>query len=215
MASHGGQLRRFLAARVRNVADVPDIVQEVYLRMLRIPNVESIRSPEAYLFTVAQHVVQQHTLRASGTPPTVELSRIFEDLHGMPNAAGARESEGLIEQGSSAPAIFLAAGEQLTVTPEAAKRVVHPNIASATAWRDRQLLFEAASLFEVAEEFNRYNQRQLIVDNDALCGFHISGTFSSTDPSALIRFLRDRPGLRVIETPSEIRVEKKFIARGN
>ena len=65
VASHGTQLRRFVLARARNVADVPDIVQEVYLRMLRISNAESIRSPEAYLFTVAQHVVQQHTMRQS------------------------------------------------------------------------------------------------------------------------------------------------------
>jgi RNA polymerase sigma factor (sigma-70 family) len=77
-ASHGDQLRRFLVARVRNVADVPDIVQEVYLRMLRVPNVESIRSPEAYLFTVAQHVVQQHTLRQTATPPSVELTQMLD-----------------------------------------------------------------------------------------------------------------------------------------
>jgi RNA polymerase sigma-70 factor (ECF subfamily) len=76
--SHGDQLRRFLVARVRNVADVPDMVQEVYLRMLRVPNVESIRSPEAYLFTVAQHVVQQHTLRQGATPPSVELTQILD-----------------------------------------------------------------------------------------------------------------------------------------
>jgi len=76
--SHGDQLRRFLVARVRNVADVPDIVQEVYLRMLRIPNIESVRSPEAYLFTVAQHVVQQHTLRQSATPPSIELTEMLE-----------------------------------------------------------------------------------------------------------------------------------------
>ena len=53
VASHGDQLRRFLLSRVRNIADVPDITQEVYLRMLRVSDVESIRSPEAYLFTVA------------------------------------------------------------------------------------------------------------------------------------------------------------------
>jgi len=29
-ASHGDQLRAFLVVRVRNVADLPDIVQEVY-----------------------------------------------------------------------------------------------------------------------------------------------------------------------------------------
>jgi len=82
-ATHGDQLRRFLLARVRNADDVPDIVQEAYLRMLRIPNIESIRSPEAYLFTVAQHVVQQHTLRQNATPPSVELSRLLD----MPSAS--------------------------------------------------------------------------------------------------------------------------------
>ena len=77
IASHGAQLQRFLLARVRNYADVPDIVQEVYLRMLRIPHTDSIRSPEAYLFTVAQHVVHQHTLRQSAIPPSVELAEML------------------------------------------------------------------------------------------------------------------------------------------
>ena len=72
VASHGDQLRRFLLARVRNIADVPDMTQEVYLRMLRVPNVESVRSPEAYLFTVAQHVVQQHTLKSATLPAKLE-----------------------------------------------------------------------------------------------------------------------------------------------
>jgi len=39
-ASHGAQLQRFLITRARNFADVPDMVQEVYLRMLRVPNEE-------------------------------------------------------------------------------------------------------------------------------------------------------------------------------
>ena len=77
VASHGAQLRRFLFARVANMADVPDIAQEVYLRMLRVSNIESIRSPEAYLFTVAQHVVQQHTLKSLARPPSIELTHIL------------------------------------------------------------------------------------------------------------------------------------------
>jgi RNA polymerase sigma factor (sigma-70 family) len=75
VASHGDQLRRFLLARVRNIADVPDITQEVYLRMLRVPNVDSIRSPEAYLFTVAQHVLQQHTLKVA-VLPSADLAKV-------------------------------------------------------------------------------------------------------------------------------------------
>lgn len=86
ITSHGSQLKRFLLARVRNVADVPDIAQEVYLRMLRIPSAESIRSPEAYLFTVAQHVLQQHQLRQSAVPPVAELTEALSALavaHGV------------------------------------------------------------------------------------------------------------------------------------
>jgi len=45
--THGEELRRFLNPRVRNVADVPDVIQEVFLRMLRIPEREAIRSPES------------------------------------------------------------------------------------------------------------------------------------------------------------------------
>jgi RNA polymerase sigma factor (sigma-70 family) len=85
VASHGVKLRRFLLLRLRNAADVPDILQEVYLRMLRIPNVESIRSPEAYLFTVAQHVVQQHGLRQSAMPPSVELSEMLNSARAVPD----------------------------------------------------------------------------------------------------------------------------------
>lgn len=78
VSTHGRQLRQFLVARVHNAADVADIVQEVYLRMLRIPNIESIRSPEGYLFTVARHVVQQHTLRRSATPLCIELTQLLD-----------------------------------------------------------------------------------------------------------------------------------------
>lgn len=79
--THGEQLRRFLMTRVRNVADVPDIFQEVFLRMLRVPNHEAIRSPEAYLFTVAHHVVQQHALRQASVPASVEITRMLTQIH--------------------------------------------------------------------------------------------------------------------------------------
>jgi transmembrane sensor len=105
-------------------------------------------------------------------------------------------------------AIVLTAGEQITVSETAASRTPRPNLAGATSWTQRQLVFDSASLAEVAEEFNRYNARELVIDPSALGALHISGVFSSTDPASLGRFLRDRPGLRVTETSTEIRVEK-------
>jgi len=79
LETHGQQLRRYLLSRVRNSADVPDIVQEVFLRMMRVRNVETVRSPEAYLFTVARHVVQQHTLKQSTIPPSTDLADLLSD----------------------------------------------------------------------------------------------------------------------------------------
>ena len=104
--------------------------------------------------------------------------------------------------------IFLTAGEQITVTPKRARKTLHPDLAGATSWTQRQLVFDSASLADVAEEFNRYNERKLVIDPSALESLHVSGVFSSTDPASLIRFLRDRPSLRVTETPTQIRVEE-------
>lgn len=90
--THGEQLRRFLTTRVRNIADVPDIVQEVFLRMLRVPSHEAIRSPEAYLFTVAQHVAQQHALREATARPSLQLSRMLVELQATSQADPALQA---------------------------------------------------------------------------------------------------------------------------
>jgi transmembrane sensor len=108
-----------------------------------------------------------------------------------------------------ASTVYLTAGEQLTVTANAEQKTKLPNVASATAWTQRELVFESASLFDVAEEFNRYNERQLVIEDPKLYDFHISGVFSSTDPASLIQFLHQRPGVKVIETASEILIAKK------
>ena len=87
--SYGQRLRRFVAARLRNAAaDAPDLTQEVYLRLLRISDHESIRNPQAYLFTVASHVLHEHALRQSKTFESVDLleveSRLETDSHEDP-----------------------------------------------------------------------------------------------------------------------------------
>jgi RNA polymerase sigma-70 factor (ECF subfamily) len=80
---HSERLRRFLRTRVRNAADIPDIIQEVFLRLLRVPNHETIRAPEAYIFTVAHHVAQQHTLRSTVSAGSVELGEVLSELQAV------------------------------------------------------------------------------------------------------------------------------------
>ena len=78
-ADQGQRLRQFLRRRVRNAADIPDLVQEVFLRLLRVPHQESIRSPEAYLMTIARHVAQQHRLEAA-PQNSMDLEEVLADL---------------------------------------------------------------------------------------------------------------------------------------
>jgi RNA polymerase sigma-70 factor (ECF subfamily) len=65
---YGRRLRRFLSVRLRKVQDVPELAQEVFLRLIRVDKHEAIRNPEAYLFTVASHVIHQHALRRTQSP---------------------------------------------------------------------------------------------------------------------------------------------------
>src|ERR1700728_1774412 len=79
-ARYGPRLRRFLAVRLRNANDVPDLAQEVFLRLLRVEGYEGIRSPEAYLFTIASHVIHQHAVRRSSEPVSVDVADVFSEL---------------------------------------------------------------------------------------------------------------------------------------
>lgn len=105
--------------------------------------------------------------------------------------------------------ILLAAGEQLVVTPAIVTFPKRASIAAATAWTRRSLVFDSSSLTEVAQEFNRYNTRRLVIEDPQLADFHVSGVFSSVEPTLFLRFLRAQPELVVEETDTEIRITKK------
>ena len=49
-------LFKFLRRRVRTPADVEDVAQETYLRLLRARDLSGVRNPHAYLLRVARHV---------------------------------------------------------------------------------------------------------------------------------------------------------------
>ena len=92
--THGRALRRFLAARMRHAAaDVPDLVQEVFLRLLRIADHDSIRNPQAYLYTIASHVLHQYTLRQTVTAGCVEPADMASEFEAALESDPAEEVE--------------------------------------------------------------------------------------------------------------------------
>jgi RNA polymerase sigma factor (sigma-70 family) len=70
---HRAALQGFFARRVRIKQDAPDLVQEVYLRMLRVKDADALRNPEGYLFTVASNLVYEQAVL--NRRQTVDLDR--------------------------------------------------------------------------------------------------------------------------------------------
>ena len=58
-------LGRFFARRVREPADVPDLVQEVFLRLSRLPDPAAVEKPEHFLFVTAANVLKDRARRAT------------------------------------------------------------------------------------------------------------------------------------------------------
>ena len=60
--AHRGALQAFFYRRLRTKSDAADLVQEVYLRMLRVSDSDAIVNPEAYLFTVARNLLTENAV---------------------------------------------------------------------------------------------------------------------------------------------------------
>ncbi|MGH8209257.1 MAG: RNA polymerase sigma factor [Steroidobacteraceae bacterium] len=73
VARHGRPLMKFFVSQLPDAADAPDLVQEVYLRILRLDRPDLIRCPEAYLFTIATNIAHEHRLKRSSRPLHIAL----------------------------------------------------------------------------------------------------------------------------------------------
>lgn len=95
--------------------------------------------------------------------------------------------------------IFASAGQVATAT--GTSPVVRPIDAAAIdmalSWRDGLLIFESRPLGEVAAEFNRYNQVQLIVDPSAT-GVIVDGSFRANNVAGFLRLLNQGFGVRSV-----------------
>lgn len=105
--------------------------------------------------------------------------------------------------------IILSAGEQLVVSMKMPSLPKPANILVATAWTQRQIVFQGAPLGEVVEEFNRYNPRQMTLLDESLQSVRVSGVFSSTEPASLLRFLREQVHLEVTEGDESVQISRR------
>ena len=156
------------------------------------------------LFQVTKDHARPFIVR-SGTAQVKAIGTQF-DVNRKQSATVVTVVEGRVAV-TGRSSVFLVAGEQVTLTPQSTPRPVRTNVSAVTAWTQNQLVFESARLIDVAEEFNRYSPRALVVKDKGRSPLRLSGVFS-TDPAFLIRYLRERPDITVRETKTEILITR-------
>ena len=98
--------------------------------------------------------------------------------------------------GTNTEPVELTAGLQLALVNTstrtlAAELAPEPaNLAKATAWTERRLVFDDEPLSAIVAEFNRYNRSRLIVSDVALSEKRLSGVFDANDPDEFIALLQ-------------------------
>ena len=102
--------------------------------------------------------------------------------------------------------LLLTAGEQVTLSAQATSRPTRTDVAAAIAWTQRKLVFASSPLTQVADQYNRYHQKRIVIRDRRLASFLVSGVFSATDSRAFVAFLRAQPNLTVHETDTEIEI---------
>lgn len=143
--------------------------------------------------------------QTSAVVTVVEGSVVVE--RGKHAAAAARSlNEAVVDAGAQPASVnlWLTAGKQVVVSREAAAEPKPVNVNVATAWTRRELVFEFTPLADAAAEFNRYNERRLIVEGEQLRSFKISAIFRSTDPGSLVRYVQSMPDVQIDETENSI-----------
>jgi len=94
-AAHAKQVQRFFQRRLGR-ADAQDLNQEVFLRLLRLKDLESIADPQGYLFTVAANLLRERT--HSATYRRLQARLPIEAVLEAPELAVESSAEGELDR---------------------------------------------------------------------------------------------------------------------
>ncbi|MHC8366098.1 FecR family protein [Pseudomonas sp. ZT5P21] len=144
------------------------------------------------MFSVAHDSDRPFVVQAGSGKVTVTGTR-FDVRRGVSETRVVVEQGSVKVQGRGAPDnefISLTAGLGARINAQgtvAAAYAVNP--AELTAWRSGKLVFNNASLAEVAEEVSRYRDKPLTVGNDKVGSMRLTSVFKSDNTDALLKAL--------------------------
>ncbi len=122
-------------------------------------------------------------------------------------------TEGVVEAwatGAEGHVIRLTAGQRALVADNAAishEPSAPSSVDRALAWRGGKIVLVGDKLSDAVAEFNRYNQRQIVLVDPAITGEQFDGMFSTNDPEGFAIAVRSSLSVPVdLSQPGEIRV---------
>lgn len=95
--------------------------------------------------------------------------------------------------------VAVAQGASTLVAAKSEKKVD-----DALSWRQGVLTFDQLTLADVADEFNRYNRKQLVIADPAIAGIRIGGSFEPKNLDAFVRLLQIAYHLKVTDNGNRV-----------
>jgi transmembrane sensor len=167
------------------------------------------------LFHVAHDAHRSFRVR-SGNVDALAIGTEF-DVYQKPESTLITVLEGQIAVSDSAAqpgnsrALKVSTGEQVRINAGAAlpAAAVPADIHTTMSWLDHKISFDQRPLAEVADEFNRYNAAQIMIEDPSLRRLPVSGVFDAADIDSFAAFLASLEGVGVTRNASAITVWRR------
>lgn len=169
---------------------------------------------EAY-FDVAREPSRPFIVYAGDRRVTVLGTKFSVRLDSKANRVQVAVAEGRVQLEElrvnvPAPPVIAVGGDKVIAEGASSMRVKSGSAEIVTtdlSWRQGLLTFDATTLADAVDEFNRYNRRKLVVD-PTVADLRIGGSFEAANVDAFARLLQHGFGLEVVESDGEIRISE-------
>lgn len=83
------------------------------------------------------------------------------------------------------------------------------SLEQSLSWRSGYVVLRDAYLSDAVAEFNRYNQRQLVIADESLSGIQVGGNFQAGNIDGFVRLLEEGFGVRAQERDGRIALTRR------
>lgn len=159
------------------------------------------------LFHVAKDAARPFVVSSAGTK--VRAVGTAFDVYQKRDDTIVTVVEGRVEVSEGAAKQRASAGERVVAADDVVAKPERADVPAATAWTQRKVVVDSMPLHEVIDELNRYRTRPLVLNDEHLRDYHISGEFSSTNATGFLQFLEHRFAVEIVETETQVRIEPR------